>query len=115
MASAAQTSIALSNVIVKVSESLEKLEKFKLKKPHQDLFDSCYDGFFTYIKHAAQYCMDHEATFIYLGMNTNLSPRQIEEFLHKDQKLLLLCNHIATLASEGLDVCAVTDIHNSNL
>jgi hypothetical protein len=41
MASAAQTGIALSNVIVKVSESLEKLEKFKLKKLHQDFFDTC--------------------------------------------------------------------------
>jgi hypothetical protein len=107
MASAAPTGIALSNVIVKVSESLEKLEKFKLKKLHQDIFDTCSSLISSMPRSTAW--ATRQLLYIWALTLMFLLDR-LKNFFTR-----MFCNQIAKLASEGLDVCAVTDIHSSNL
>jgi hypothetical protein len=111
MATAAQAGIALAELINKIGQALDKLEKFKLKPEHQKLFEVCYGGFYDYLKDVGRYCIEYEAMFIYLGGINDRSVERIMRFLETDKRLVNLTTRISALADAGLTVCAVRNVY----
>jgi hypothetical protein len=107
---AAKAGIVFAELIDKIGHALDKLEKFKLKPEHHKLFESCYTGFYDYLKDVGVYCIDHEAMFIYLRQKDDPSIEHIMRFLEVDNRLVNLTTKISALATTGLNVCRVSSL-----